>query len=99
MIGGHILTESGDFLTTEGGDHLVTEDFVADVVAIGGGFRHIGRFTRSELEEDEAVTVATSEELPVKPPSRKMRKRLAIAAKANPVEDEEEEAFMMLLAA
>jgi hypothetical protein len=67
----------------------------------GGGFRHIGRKTRDEWDELDApaYTVATSEALPVKPPSRKMRKRLAIAAKANPVEDEEEEAFMMLLAA
>lgn len=75
----------------------------APVVAnVGGGFRHIGRHTWSELEEDEAVTEATTEELPVKPPSRKMRKRVA-AAKKQPalpsVDDEEEEAMMIGLAA
>jgi hypothetical protein len=30
VIGGHILTEAGNFLTTEAGDRLVTQDFVPD---------------------------------------------------------------------
>lgn len=67
---------------------------------VGGGFRHIGRVTRDELEPvEEAVTEATTEELPVKPPSRKMRKRLAAAKKQPvlpPVDDEEEEEAMMI---
>lgn len=76
----------------------------APVVAnIGGGFQHLGRHTRDELfPEEEAVTEATTEALPVKPPSRKMRKRIAAAAKqppAPPVDDEEEEAMMIGLAA
>jgi hypothetical protein len=66
----------------------------------GGAFRHIGRHSRDELEpEEEAVTVATTEELPTKPLSRKMRKRLAAVAKQSPNDDEEEEAMMLLLAA
>lgn len=64
------------------------------IANIGGGFRHIDRVTREELEglEEEA-----------KPPSRKMRKRLAVVAKqAKPRpmnDDDEEEAMILLLAA
>lgn len=75
------------------------------VANVGGGFQYLGRHTRDELfPEEEAVTVATTEALPVKPPSRKMRKRLAVAKKqpvvaVPPVDDEEEEAMMIGLAA
>lgn len=75
------------------------------VANVGGGFHHIGRYTRDELEgeeEEPEYTTATTEQLPVKPPSRKMRKRLAAAKKQPappPVDDEEEEAMMIGLAA
>jgi hypothetical protein len=73
---------------------------VAPANSGGGAFRHIGRHSRDELEpEEEAVTVATTEELPTKPLSRKMRKRLAAVAKQSVNDDEEEEAMMLLLAA